>query len=324
MAREIHAQHVTGATLYAVLLDASGQPWNGSAFDATPTAGEWASYDIAMTEDSAMGYYVGTFPAGQAAGLYSYRVHKQIGGSPATTDPVVWTGEGDWDGTAWVGQSGDSFARIGDAGAGLTSIPDSAGITTLLTRVTGAVALATSTTAAAIRAALGMAAADFDAQLDDIASVTDPLLNTVPGAYPSGSGGHALGRIGSGQITTTSTVAQSGDIPEIVGGTDYNATDGNSFDWTDQSAAWPDLTGATVEWVGQSLGGSETLAMTVVTPTGASKKVRLELTAAQTAALQAIHVGVWTFSVWVTLATSARKRELLRGSALVMNTPGPS
>lgn len=93
MAGEIQAQHVTGAALYAVLLDSAGGVWNGAAFDASPTAAEWASYDIAMTEGAGSGYYRADLPGGLAEGRYSYRVHKQLGGAPAATDPVVWTGE---------------------------------------------------------------------------------------------------------------------------------------------------------------------------------------------------------------------------------------
>lgn len=112
MAREIQAQHVTGATLYAVLLDASGGVWNGTAFDATPTTAEWGTYDLALTEDPAIGYYTANLPA-VAEGLYTYRVHKQLGGSPAVTDPVVWTGEIDTSGIA-IGQD-----SIDDIVAGL-------------------------------------------------------------------------------------------------------------------------------------------------------------------------------------------------------------
>lgn len=100
MAGELLAQFPTGSTLYAVLLNASGQPWNGAAFDSTPTAGEWTSYDIAMTEDSTTGHYRGTMPV-VAAGAYSYHVHLQVAGAPATTDPVVWVDVGEWNGTGW-------------------------------------------------------------------------------------------------------------------------------------------------------------------------------------------------------------------------------
>lgn len=198
-----------------------------------------------------------------------------------------------------------------------------ADLTTLLSRVTGAVSLATSTTAAAIRAALGMAAADLDDQLGDIAAVTDPLLNTVPGSYPSGSGGHALGRIGSGQIETTSTVAQSGDMLEVIGGASYLAADGRSFDWTDANNTWPTLTDATVVWSGVSHGGAVyTHVVTVVTATGSGKKVRLQLTAAESAEMQSKWIGNWAFMVWATLSGGSVV-PLVGGTVPVKNPPGP-
>ena len=92
MAGELQAQHVSGVTLYAILVDSSGGVWNGATFDSTPTGGEWTGYDIALAEQGSSGYYVGDLPA-LASGRYAYRVHKQLGGSPASTDPVVWTGE---------------------------------------------------------------------------------------------------------------------------------------------------------------------------------------------------------------------------------------
>lgn len=115
MARELAAQFPTGSTLYAVLLNASLQPWNGAAFDATPTTAEWATYVIAMTEDSTLGHYVGTMPA-VAAGLYSYHVRKRVGGvgTEAPTDPVVWVGDLHWSGTAIL--SLQSILTTGGAG----------------------------------------------------------------------------------------------------------------------------------------------------------------------------------------------------------------
>lgn len=159
---------------------------------------------------------------------------------------------------------------------------------------------------------------------DAVSSATDPLTNPVPGSYPSGSAGHALGRIGSGQITTVSTVAQNGDIEEIIGGADYDADDGLAFDWTDASDTWPVLTDATIAWKAEAAGGvSASYAGSVVTGTGSGKKVRLELTAAQSAALEAAHVGVWDFVVWATLAPSGRKIALVWGAAPVKAAPGP-
>lgn len=122
----------------------------------------------------------------------------------------------------------------------------------------------------------------------------DPLLNTVPGSYPSGTAGHALGRIGSATIAPIQPVAASGDV-EIVQGDDYSADDGRAIDWTEDSAGWPVLTDAniTIEIDDEDFEGS------VVTATGSSKKVRLELTDEQTAEMA---TGTFRFAVIATLS----------------------
>jgi hypothetical protein len=114
-------------------------------------------------------------------------------------------------------------------------------------------------------------------------SSSDPLLNQVPGSYASGTAGDALGKIGSGQITTVSPVSQGGEV-ETIQGDDYDNEYGRAIDWTDVSAAWPELTGATITVV---IGSALELAGSVVTATGASKKVRVELTRNQSAAIRA-------------------------------------
>ena len=97
MTKELQAQLSTGSTLYAILLNSVGQIWNGSAFE-TVNGANWATYDIALTESIA-GLYTADMPA-VVAGVYSYVVYEQAGGSPANTDE--WTGNGylEWDGTA--------------------------------------------------------------------------------------------------------------------------------------------------------------------------------------------------------------------------------
>lgn len=123
----------------------------------------------------------------------------------------------------------------------------------------------------------------------------DPLLNTVPGSYASGTAGAALGRIGSGQITTVSPVSQSGDV-ETVMGDDYSNTDGRALDWTDSEASWPTLTSATIA---VAVLGAGSFAGSVVTATGTGKKVRLELTDVQTLTIPA---GWHQFQVIATLS----------------------
>lgn len=85
-----------GNTVYAVLLDADGQAWNGSSFE-TLAGANWATYDIALTEGGG-GIYVGTLPT-LAAGSYIFQAYRQAGGSPATSDTQISRREFVWNGT---------------------------------------------------------------------------------------------------------------------------------------------------------------------------------------------------------------------------------
>lgn len=99
MANELICVYPTGNTLYTHVFDATGQIWNGSAFEA-PASGNWANYDIAMSEAAAATQiYRGTMP-GAGAGAYSFVVRKQAGGSPAVADIAVAVGDLEWDGSA--------------------------------------------------------------------------------------------------------------------------------------------------------------------------------------------------------------------------------
>ena len=101
MANELVIHYPTGSALYALLFDAIGQIWNGSAF-AAPGSASWTDYDIAMSEvATATGIYRASMPAA-AAGVYGWVVRKQAGGSPAVSDVVVGSGKIEWDGTAEV------------------------------------------------------------------------------------------------------------------------------------------------------------------------------------------------------------------------------
>lgn len=160
--------------------------------------------------------------------------------------------------------------------------------------------------------------------LTDAGGAADPMMAS-PSDYDAGTLGYLIGRLAGGRITVRGMVTPTGDMDEIVGGADYSASDGYSFDWTDADSevAWPDLTGATVTWHGRSPDGQETtLSMTVVTPTG-DKVVRLALTASQAAALVTTQTGLWTFTVWATLSPSGRVRPLVRGTVPVIELVGP-
>lgn len=123
--------------------------------------------------------------------------------------------------------------------------------------------------------------------LGDTLPVADPLLSSVPGTYAAGTAGAALGKLGSAQITTVSPLSSTGALT-LVRGDDYLAVDNRSLDFLDVSANWPDLTGAIIRFALISPSGVKTIYTgSVVTASGANKKVRVEPTALQTAALTA-------------------------------------
>jgi hypothetical protein len=126
------------------------------------------------------------------------------------------------------------------------------------------------------------------AALSAAGGAADPLLNTVPGSYASGTAGYALGRIASGQLTVVQPVLADGFV-RIVGGSTYKATIGTSID-VSSDGGWPTVpAGAAIKWVFGSLEytGSRVDADTV----------RLELTAAQSAALLAAYPGRRTYDI---------------------------
>jgi hypothetical protein len=99
MANEIVFNYTSGLTLYALLFDATGQIWNGSAFVA-PGSTNWTDYDIALAEvATATGIYRATMPS-VSAGAYTYTIRQRAGGAPAVTDAVVGSGALSWSGVA--------------------------------------------------------------------------------------------------------------------------------------------------------------------------------------------------------------------------------
>lgn len=91
MANELQLSYPTGATLDAILLDSTGQAWNGSAFEAV-VSGHWSTYAIAMAEAAGTGLYFGDMPS-VAAGLYTVSVRLRAGASPSPTDTAVGGGD---------------------------------------------------------------------------------------------------------------------------------------------------------------------------------------------------------------------------------------
>lgn len=125
-----------------------------------------------------------------------------------------------------------------------------------------------------------------------------------------------LAAFGTGNnITWTSPADQDGNV-EIRRARDYNNTDGLAVEFTNVDGTWADLTGATVNMLvarpGQVV-AAYSFPVSVVTPTGANQKVRLELTADQLAIEANDYVG----EVVATLA-SGRKVTLTEGSFEVL------
>lgn len=217
MSGELRAQHVTGATLYAVLVDANGGVWNGAAFDPTPTSGEWATYDIAMVEAGGSGYYLGDLP-GVGAGRYECRVHKQLGGSPAATDPVVWVGDVDTNPTPAAALTAYDPPTHAELTAGLAAGDDAvlaaiAGLNNLSSaQVSALLATADDATLAAIAALNDLSSAEVEA-----------LIAGGSGATPEtfwnydGPGGRTL------------TMAMIAILSSMIEGTSITITRGDTY-----------------------------------------------------------------------------------------------
>jgi hypothetical protein len=101
MASEIRGVSSSG-TLYARVMNASGQIWNTAALTFEDyTASDYTDYDITMTQQGSSGVYVGDFPSNiTTAGTYEFFVHIQSGGTPAEGDTIVNTGRIEWTGSA--------------------------------------------------------------------------------------------------------------------------------------------------------------------------------------------------------------------------------
>lgn len=101
MSNEIRGVATSG-TLYAVIMNESGQFWNGSSFESY-TGGNYSTYAVSMTEQGTSNIYFADFPSGiTTGGVYEYIVYRQAGGSPAQGDTPVATGKIDWTGTVAV------------------------------------------------------------------------------------------------------------------------------------------------------------------------------------------------------------------------------
>lgn len=91
-----------GLTLYCHIRSASGQLWNGTAFE-TFNGSNWSNYVNSVVEDRSggigSGYYKGIFPPTVGIGKYTEVFYQQIGSSPALGDSNIGSGQIYWTGT---------------------------------------------------------------------------------------------------------------------------------------------------------------------------------------------------------------------------------
>lgn len=125
---ELRYVDTTGNTLYAVILDMSGDVWNGTAFVALVEA-SWATYDIPLAEHGTTGLYFADMPVAITAGTYEILYYRQAGVGPVVDNDTFldreWLG---WNGVALTLASGYNYLNwpgtdhLDDilAGAGVT------------------------------------------------------------------------------------------------------------------------------------------------------------------------------------------------------------
>jgi len=97
MSAIINAGGQSGLSLYAFIRDKAGQIWNGSSFVAYNVL-NWATYVVALTEQTSSGFYLVNFPSAIAAGKYFLMIHISQG-IPAAGDEIFDRGYIDWNGT---------------------------------------------------------------------------------------------------------------------------------------------------------------------------------------------------------------------------------
>lgn len=100
MANEIQVPATSGASLYAVILNASGLVWDGGSF-VIPSGSQWSSYALRLSEATATGLFESDFPVAiTLMGRYGTVAYQQRDSIPSVGDPVAATGSIDWAGTA--------------------------------------------------------------------------------------------------------------------------------------------------------------------------------------------------------------------------------
>lgn len=221
-------------------------------------------------------------------------------------------------------QTGDAYARLG-APAGASVSADIAAIKTdtgnLVTRITSTLFSGITSLAKWLRLYGSKEAGDATAlsEMRNGTGTYDPTTDSLEAIVDTGLGGgdvtvgafgeSALQQLLNGVVQVVQPLGPNAQV-EIVRGMDYSATHDRSLNWTDTKGQWPVLTDATITVIAWKKDGKvvKTFSGAVVTPTGDTKQVKLELTAAQT---NGFKMGEWVYGVYATLSDTT-KAELLR------------
>jgi hypothetical protein len=102
MANEIHIDHASGQTVYAIIRNRAGQVWCPAtqSFENWGSAGHDADdYDLPLT-DKGGSRYQGDFDPNIGAGPYSVQCFAQAGATPASSDTLIDSRTVHWTGTA--------------------------------------------------------------------------------------------------------------------------------------------------------------------------------------------------------------------------------
>ncbi|MGD0462177.1 MAG: hypothetical protein ABSB74_06790 [Tepidisphaeraceae bacterium] len=145
MSKELKTPFISGATVYAVILNAAGQAWRtDSGVFELPLVGDWAHYANAAMEQSTTGIYEGDFPAAiTTAGAYHVLFRQQSGSSPASTDQSngMLGGTIYWTGTA------ESFPLASNAASAASVAMSGSNVNVNITQVAGQTASAAASVA---------------------------------------------------------------------------------------------------------------------------------------------------------------------------------
>lgn len=207
MANELQTRAPADATVYAVVYDADGKPWNGSAFVNFVDADK-PSYAVATVEEgTSSGYYVGNFPVLiTSAALYGVEFFLRIGLSASVADTFVAGGTLAWTGTAL--DPGNTAGNLISSSYALNYLPTAAASQTTLV---GAFVAAAS--AAVVSYTRNNFLVVTYSEYYDVSRSVD----TLP--------------LRQGNVTglTSVTLYPYGSSPQVYAGADYEIINGNSI-----------------------------------------------------------------------------------------------